>query len=701
MPWNTYSKVRNKLADQYKNQTFTEDTGLSSAQLAKIADNYLQKHASSPRILIRANLLAMILTEARIRVDSYDWFADHIDSGNILQSIQNKWRHECIKDIPQSLWHDNPAGFPVLDLSHTSPDWRNVLSYGFSGLRDRAMEAKKSAKDQEALDFFEAVTIVYSAIIEYLLRLAKEADRVGVPHVSSVLRSIATRPPQTFQEALQTAFTYNQIQEIEGEYVRSQGIFDHLFIDFYRNDLANGTLTQEQARELLFFFFEKMAALHFYAGKNFTFGGKTPDGKDTTNELTQLALEVFDARGDYDPKFTLRIHNNFPRKLLRMAADSIKAGHNAIVFANDEVAYPMFLKRGKQPEEIIDFVAIGCYEPAIMGKELCCSMTATFNLAKIAEYIMQSTVTPNSLQDIIDMAKDIINNMLTETLSIAKVWEQTWPHVNPSPVLSGTMDSCYDKGRDISNSGAKYNTSGIMCGGIGTLTDAIAAMEYLVFQRKLCSWQELRNILAQNWEGNETLRMAAKKQAPKWGNDNLADNIALQLTDFTSHLINNTPNSKGATFQMGAWSIDFSLTFGRQTKATADGRFTGDPISKNLGATIGADTNGVTALIASAAKLDHSEFPDGSVLDLMLHPSVLSGHDGAEILINLIHTYFARGGLFIHFNVVSSDMLRKAQLHPEQFSTLQVRVCGWNARFVDLSKDMQDAFIAEAEAKTR
>jgi len=214
------------------------------------------------------------------------------------------------------------------------------------------------------------------------------------------------------------------------------------------------------------------------------------------------------------------------------------------------------------------------------------------------------------------------------------------------------------------------------------------------------SWDELRRCLEQNWDGAEALRLVAQRKAPKWGNDLAAvDDFAVDVASYTADRINHTPNQRGGHFQMGCWSIDHSVNFGKVTKATPDGRRNGEPLTKNLSATISRDTSGITSLINSVGKLDHAAFPDGSVLDLMLHPSVVRGPDGAKVIADLIKTYFRRGGLFVHFNVFDAETLKEARRRPEKYANLQVRVCGWNARFIELSPEMQECFIAEAESK--
>ena len=176
-----------------------------------------------------------------------------------------------------------------------------------------------------------------------------------------------------------------------------------------------------------------------------------------------------------------------PPDILAQAADAVRNGANAIVFANDDLAFEMFVRHGKQPEDITDFVPIGCYEPAIMGKELCCSMSALCNMVKPFEELMATTPAPQGMDEVLQGYQAILGRHLRQAMNETRAWELEWPQVNPSPVLSSTMDSCFAKGRDVSAAGTEYGTSGIMCAGIGTVADSLAAIEYLVFDQKLCS----------------------------------------------------------------------------------------------------------------------------------------------------------------------------------------------------------------------
>ena len=211
---------------------------------------------------------------------------------------------------------------------------------------------------------------------------------------------------------------------------------------------------------------------------------------------------------------------------------------------------------------------------------------------------------------------------------------------------------------------------------------------------------ELADILKTNWKGREELRLRARREAPKWGNNKDAvDLIGRRVFDRLSAFINQTPNGHGGTFQAGFWSINHDFTFGRLTGATPDGRAAGDPFARNNTATAGCGREGATALVLSCAKLDQANSPDGFILDAVLPATAKPDAAAAARIAAFIRTFGALGGQSIHLNVFNSATLRDAQAHPEKYEDLQVRVCGWNVRWNDLSKAEQDHFIATAEAQ--
>lgn len=567
--------------------------------------------------------------------------------------------------------------YATLDLSHTTPDWDAILTLGVPGLLARAEQRYA----ETPCVFTESVRIVYTAFRRFILRFASVAEKGGRPDLAEMLRFLADHKPETLQQALQLGLLYRHLQEIKGEWVRSNGIFDRQYYPFYEKDIAAGRLTEESAQDLLDCYFSRFYAESHAssAGAPFCFGGYLPgkEKKDGCNDLTRLAWNSMRDLGQADPKYSLRVNPDTPDAVLEQIAACIQDGKNATVFVNEVTARDMFLRNGKDEEDLANFVPIGCYEPAIMGKELSCTMEGVFNAAKALEIVLASGEEPETFEDFFQLVQNELHTTLAHIMELAKKKELIWNRVNPSPALSGTFKECMERARDVSEYGVKYNTGGIVFLGIGTLVDSLCAVQYLVYDKKKISLAELRRIMAEDWNGQEMLRQEVIARAPKWGCGNPdADHLAKIITDTAGELIMNTPNAKGGHFQMGLWSIDRCMTYGKETGATPDGRKAGDPLSKNTGSTIGCDREGIPGLLESTGKLDYTLFADGSVLDIMMTPRHTAGPEGIRLIVSIIRKFFADGGFAIHFNVLSPETLRAAQKEPEKYQNLQVRLCG-------------------------
>jgi len=674
-----FDQIRPQLERQYLDVKFDPASGLAKEELVAELERHRAENPGEPRIMTRAWLFHLLCSKGRIAVEPDDYFADKLEHHDLLLVLRNEWW----KLEEEQEFKNDPPAIPgawdaILDAGHTCPDWRNLLKYGFTGLRGRA--AARSGV------FYQTVAMVYDATITLIKRFNE-----ALPNPA--LAALAERPPQTFHEALQLAYLYHELQEMEGEAVRSMGLFDQLYYVFYSNDIKSGRLTRDQAKELLKYFWIK-----FFAktqgklfGKPFLFGPEI-------NELSYLAFETFREMQTVDPKFHVRLAERTPKDFLEKVAGCIHAGCTSVVIVNDARQIEMLRRNGKTLDDASDYILIGCYEPAVMGKEMNWSGGAALNLAKAVELVLAAG-DYSSFDELMAAYIKTLDSQFVISADKSRREERLWPKVNPAPLLSGTMDSCMQKGLDVSQGGATYNTTGYMAVGIANAADSLAVIKQLVFEEGICTLGELRAALAANWKGWEELRLTAQHRVPKWGNnDDRVDGIAVKITDYLGERINHEPNARGGVFQAALFGIIVSAkSFGKQTGALPDGRLAGEPLTMNTGATPGMDKNGVTSLINSVTKIDLSQFPCGTVLDIMLHPSALGGQEGIETLCAIIRSHFAQGGMAIQFNIFDAGMLRDAKCHPDKYANLQVRVCGWNVRFADLTPEEQDIFIAKAE----
>ena len=671
-------------------------SGIAKAEMVGLLDRIAAENEGRPFIVTRTRQLQALFARARLAVAPDDVFVDWLQGWQELDR-RRRLRVKAFKEAHPEVRHGLSGA--TFDASHTCPDWESILSLGFRGLADRARKRRATAQNDDERLFLDCVAEVYDAAVGLCLRWADAADQVGARDCAATLREIAAHPPQTLREALQLMFVYDRCQECEGECVRSQGMFDRLYVEFYRRDLAAGRETRDSAKELLRRVWDKIFEQAHPNGKNFTFGGYDRNGRPVWNELTEIAFELHDELNRVNPKLTFRYGRKTPHEQLMKVTRCLARGRSAVVFFNEETAREMFVRRGKDPADAADGVLIGCYEPGIQGREVIASMSVQLNLARPVVLALES----GAAKDRESFEREyfrLLGKMIDVSLDCERRYTAHWYEINPSPVLSGAFRDAVASARDCYSGGLKYNQSGVMLGGLGTAADSLAAVRWLVDEAKLVTVPELARILKDDWKGHEDLRLRARRQPAKWGNnDDRVDSLAKRIFDFCAKRVNTAPNGHGGTFQAGFWSINNDRNFGLRTAATPDGRKAGERLSRNNIATDGCGKEGVTALMLSCGKLGQAESPDGFILDAIMPASVGNAEAAAERLTAMLGEFGRLGGQCIHFNCFSAAVLRDAQAHPEKYPDLQVRVCGWNVRWNDLSRPEQDHFICTAEAQ--
>ncbi|HJN14196.1 MAG TPA: pyruvate formate lyase family protein, partial [Armatimonadota bacterium] len=428
-------------------------------------------------------------------------------------------------------------------------------------------------------------------------------------------------------------------------------------------------------------------------------------------ELTYVALEAYVELNTPDPKLSIRFTPQTPDALHRRVADLIRRGHNSFVLMNDEPAVAALVKRGKTLEDARAHLPIGCYEPAVDGKEAACTMNIVVNLAKPVELALHDGIDPLTGQQLGPHTGDAasfttfgqfyaaytaqLDFLIGHTARCVNAHERHWPMMHPSPFIAGTIDDCIAAGRDIGQGGAHYNAVGCTGAGLANACDSLLALKQAVFDEKRFTMPEMLEALRADFADAEPLRQYLVNRVPKWGNaDPAADDLAVSIAEHYTDSVHGFESARGGPFQASLFTLEYQWMFGSNTGALPDGRQARTTLTPGVGAAPGLDRNGVTGLIGSVTKLDFTETPNGSVLDVMLHPTALKGEDGLDAFVSLIKTFLRQGGYAVQFNVVDADTLRDAQRHPERYASLQIRVTGWSVCFTRLPQHKQDQFIA-------
>lgn len=604
-----------------------------------------------------------------------------------------------------------------MDFSHISPDWDYVIKKGFPGIiRDLEKFKKINQENEAAVSFYNNSLTVYMAVIDFILRLADLAEEKGTAKAKFTaenLRTLAISPPKTLAQAMQLTLIYYSIQmKLEIVFIRSLGGLDHLYYPLYKKDIESGNFTEEQLRELTRDFLWKINAMGTVANLPFYICGTDLNGQDATNDYTIVLLEEYRSLNIYDPKIHVMYHDDINNKALNLILEMIREGKNSFVFINTNAAKQALKNIGIEEEDAKRITAYGCYETSAEGTEVPCTCGGYINMAKAFELAINNgfdTITDKKVglstgedfltfDDFFNAVKIQLEDITLTAMNIISGYEPYYNTACPSPMMSATFKDSRERGIDLYCGGAKYNNTSVVGAGIATLTDSCCALKKIVFDEKKVTFKEFAGILQNNWKDNEKLRMYSLKACPKYGNnDAKADAIAKDIFEHFSNCINNRKNGRNGVFRCGLFSVDMRFYFGRKTAATSDGRKSGEPLSKNAAASIGQDRNGVTAFINSILKFDSSKIPDGCVADVVLHNSAVKDKEGMNAFKSLLLSYMNQGGNAIHFNVLNPENLKDAQKNPEKYKNLQIRLCGWNVRFVDLSREEQDEFILQAE----
>ncbi|MGI6544801.1 MAG: pyruvate formate lyase family protein [Limnochordia bacterium] len=712
---------------------WSENSGQDASTLSRNLRALVDQNLHLPMSLLRAKALDYVLSHAQIEINPYNIFADKINLGikystyaesDILaDNLYYRFNQEIQeREIPTEYRRNAQAerigiGTAWADYWHTLPDWQDVLSLGFSGLLQRAeeMKAAKAAagtltREQEI--FYDAVSMSYRAILKYIRRLYEESLHFDIPHYSECLKQIMVHPPQTMYEVLETVYLYLSVLEIGVERGRSLGLIDRLYYPYYQADIESGRYSKEDIREMFRYFFNKFNAAKRFAAQPLALCGTNADGTDATNELTYLILDVYDELGNVNPKIQIRYHAGLSDELINKVVGLIRKGRSSIVIINDEAVYKGYERIGIPREDAVGYVPIGCYEPVIMGKEDAMICACFMNMAKAMEF----AVTGGS-----DLLTGEVFGLETPTEfgSFAEFLESFYAHldylveffidninkqtalssqINPSPVLSGSIRSCVERGKDIFSGGMRYSNTTFKCYGIATTVDSLLAVKKIVFDEKLLSMDELRTALSNDWAGYERIRLLVRRDKNKYGN-NLPepDNLMCDIVSRLVSKIVGRKNARGGVYRLGCDSITLAIKAGARMGATPDGRKAHETVSKNLCAVSGMGRNGVTALMLSTLKLDHAGLLGSEPLDYIVHPSAVRGEAGVKAMKAMFRTYFAMGGMALQGNVLDYESLLAAQKEPEKYRDLQVRLCGWNAYFVDLTTLQQNEFIKQTQ----
>ncbi len=723
-PFNPYNRMA------YHGYDYDVSTGMGDDEIKAGLKNLYEKIKDLPHPIAKAYAVKYTLDNTRIDVNEHDYFVGFYSVNRLASAIgQWKWYGEVFdKVIPKTkaLIDDmNNSGAVTVwpDFDHVVPDWNSLLTLGFSGIIERVKSYRQKHAEggtlaDEAAAYFDGMEITYRAVIDVIDRLYKYAltqNHGKAKRIADCLKHIRDGAPTNIYEAMQLIYIYFMVSEcFDGYQVRSLGNgLDGSLYPFYENDLKNGTFTRDEIGELIGYFLMQWSAIGNFWGQPFYMGGTDTNGGTKYNDLSADILDVYDRLGIYNPKIQIKVNENTPDKILFKVFDMIRRGHSSFVFCCEPGMVRAVMSYGASYEEALNMDIRGCYETGVRADEV--STAAGYvNALKPIEYVFsygfdkrlgkQFGLKTGEIGELktFDIFYNAVlrqwENLIEMTVGVSDSYEKHLGTINPSNMYSATVERSLERGRDAYQSGVKFNNSAILNCGFASLVDSVMTVKEFVYDKKEVSLAELKNALDNNWKGYEPLHTKIRKSCHKYGNsDTTADVYSQAMAAYFAMKVNNRPNARGGVYKAIMHSAMQFIEQGKLTSATPDGRYDGDEISKNASPSVGMDKNGVTALINSALCVKPYIYPESFCLDIMLHPTAVEGDGGLGIMKALLFAYMNGGGMSIQFNVFSTDTLKDAQKNPQKYQNLQVRVCGWNVLWNNLSEKEQNSYIARAE----
>ena len=679
-------------------------------------------------------------------IDTYErevipYWAGKTQRERIFNHVSKEWEDAYHAGVFTEFMEQRAAGHTAMDgkMYHT----------GLLDLKERIQKKIESLDfiyDPEATDKqqeLEAMAISCDAAILFAERHAELADKMAdelevkqedpqrvreLRKIASVCRWVPAHAPRDLWEAIQMYWFVHlgTVTELNGWDSMNPGHIDQHLYPFYQKGIEDGTLTRDQAKELISYLWIKfnnqpappkvgVTVLESGTYNDFTninIGGVDRNGNSAANEVSCIILEIQEELHQLQPGLSIHIAENTPDDFLIQGIKVIRQGHGYPSVFNPDTYVKEMTRAGKTLEDAREGGCSGCIEVGAFGKEAYL-LTGYLNTPKILEITLNNgfdpitgkqlglqTGDPRSFKDF-DQLYDAWHQQMTYfvnlKLSVNNYIERMFSLYAPATFLSLFIDDCIEKGKDYYSGGARYNTTYIQCTGLGTITDCFTTLKKHVFEEKRYTMDEILEACKNDWDGREPMRQYIRNHTPFFGNDDkYADDIAVRVYDDLVDAIEGRPNTRGGQTHLNMLSTTCHNYFGSVCGATPNGRHAHFAISDGTSPAHGSDSHGPTAVIKSLGKLDQTK-SGGTLLNMRFVPNLLKREEDMRKLGHLIRTYFRHGGHHIQFNIVDTETLLDAQKHPDQYRDLLVRVAGYSDYFNDMTEQLQNEIIARTE----
>ncbi|GCD12153.1 glycyl radical protein [Clostridium tagluense] len=653
------------------------------------------------------------------------------------------------------------ANYYLNGVGHVSVDYAKILAKGYKGVIKEVESAIVAAdkENPEYLKqklFWESILVSCKAIINYAHRYAKlaremaskESNAVRASELLQIAKNCETVPENgatNFYEACQSFWFVHAVINIESNgHSISPTRFDQYMYPYYEIELNSGSFDINKIQELIDCVWIKLndinkvrdaVSTRAFGGypmfQNLCVGGQTREGKDATNDLSYMCIDATAHVRLAAPSFSVRIWNKTPDEFLLRSCELSRLGLGMPAFYSDEVIIPALVSNGLTIQDAREYGIIGCVEPQKPGKTEGWHDSGFFNLARLLEVTINNGMSNGkqigpktgeftqfkSIEEVVEAYEKQMEYFVYQLTVADNAIDIAHAERAPLPFLSCMVDDCISVGKSLQEGGAHYNFTGPQGVGVANVGDSFAAIKKLVFDTNMITLKQLKEALDTNFgegqviEGSaqskenssakldmEDIRQMLIHRAPKFGNDiDEVDELARQGAYIYCKEVEKHRNPRGGNFHAGLYPAAINILFGDLIGATPDGRKAHEALADGVSPVRGADSNGPTAAINSVAKLDHFIASNGTLLNQKFHPGSIKGSTGLNNLASLVRSFFDQKGMHVQFNIIDKETLVEAQMNPNKFRDLVVRVAGYSAQFITLDKAIQDDIIKRTE----
>ena len=620
--------------------------------------------------------------------------------------IPETFEERIAKDIPL-LYENDDFGFNrgiALKLKggvgNVTPNYYAVLNKGFDLIIKNIKTAIENEVDNEKIEYGETTINKLNVCLKRCDEYCEYAKNKGNIKLHNALKNIPRKPANNLYEALVFIKLCIYFLRLHSFDHLGFGRFDKELYPFYLKEKENGVSDEEILSLIEEFFISINRDIDLYAGvqmgdngQSIIFGGVDENGNYEYNELSDICLDASYNLSLIEPKINLRVNKNTPLKLYEKATLLTKRGLGFPQYCNDDVVVKGLTKLGYDIKDAVNYSVAACWEFLVPGKSAEILNTGKFNFPLIVnETVHKHLQTEDTFNGFMLKVKDAIK---CECERIRK--EKEGLRINSCHLLSVFIDDCAENLQDMWCGGAKYKNFGCHGIGIANATDALAAIKHRVYEEKSISKNRLIEALNANFEGYDYERNLLLSSPKMGNNDNYADSLSIEIMEAFAKNMNNKKNPWGGVWRAGTGSAHEYYYSAKRCPATCDGRKAYDYYSSSFSPSLGVKTEGILSVIKSFTKYDLSNVINGGPLTIEVHDSTLRNEDGSKKMAMLVKYFIDNGGHQLQLNSVNKEMLKDAQLHPEKFPNLIVRVWGWSGYFVELDKLYQDHIISRLE----